>query len=92
MRAGSACARGQPLAATVGALVPHKDHATLLHAARRLTERFPTLHWVIAGRRAELLRVLERLRDQLGLGDRVHFLGQIPEPDGPHGRGRRASS
>jgi L-malate glycosyltransferase len=69
------------LAVTVGALVPHKDHATLLHSARRLTERFPTLHWVIAGD-GELLPVLEWLRDQLGLGDRVHFLGRIPEPEG----------
>lgn len=69
------------IAATVGALVPHKDHATMLHSARRLAERFPTLHWVIAGD-GELLPVLEWLRDQLGLGERVHFLGQIPAPEG----------
>jgi len=69
------------IAATVGALVPHKDHATLIHAARRLTDRFRTLHWVIAGD-GELLPTLEWLRDQLGLGDRVHFLGRIPEPEG----------
>ena len=69
------------LAVTVGALVPHKDHATLLHSARRLSDRFPTLHWVIAGD-GELRSVLEWLRDQLGLGDRVHFLGRIPDPEG----------
>jgi L-malate glycosyltransferase len=69
------------LAVTVGALVPHKDHATLLHAARRLTDRFPALHWVVAGD-GELLPLLEWLRDQLGLSDRVHFLGRIPEPEG----------
>ena len=44
------------IAVTVGALVPHKDHATLIHAARRLSERFPALHWVIAGD-GELLSV-----------------------------------
>jgi L-malate glycosyltransferase len=69
------------VAVTVGALVPHKDHATLLHSARRLAERFPSLHWAIAGD-GELLPVLEWLRDQLGLNDRVHFLGRIPEPEG----------
>ena len=53
----------------------------VIHAARRLSERFPALHWVIAGD-GELLSVLEWLRDQLGLSDRVHFLGQIPEPEG----------
>ncbi|MFL5517219.1 MAG: glycosyltransferase [Gemmatimonadales bacterium] len=69
------------LAITVGALVPHKDHATLLHAARRLADRFPALHWVVAGD-GELLPLLEWLRDQLGLNGRVHFLGQIPDPEG----------
>jgi glycosyltransferase involved in cell wall biosynthesis len=69
------------VAVTVGALVPHKDHGTLLHTARRLADRFPNLHWVLAGE-GELRGVLEWLRDQLGLADRVHFLGQVPEPEG----------
>lgn len=81
LRARLGLAEESPVAVTVGALVPHKDHATLIHAARRLTERFPSLHWAIAGD-GELLGVLEWLRDQLGLGDRVHFLGRIPEPEG----------
>jgi glycosyltransferase involved in cell wall biosynthesis len=67
------------LAVTVGALVPHKDHATLLHAARRLATRAPRLHWVLAGD-GELRGTLEWLRDQLGLADRVHFLGYVTEP------------
>jgi L-malate glycosyltransferase len=70
-----------PVAVTVGALVPHKDHGTLLHAARRLADRFPKLHWVLAGE-GELRGVLEWLRDQLGLADRVHFLGQVAETEG----------
>jgi glycosyltransferase involved in cell wall biosynthesis len=70
-----------PIAVTVGALVPHKDHGTLLHAARRLADRYPNLHWALAGE-GELRGVLEWLRDQLGLADRVHFLGQIAEPEG----------
>ena len=42
-------AEGSPLAVNVGALVPHKDHATLLRAAALLREPLPRLHWAIAG-------------------------------------------
>ena len=48
------------IACTVGALVPHKDHGTLVHTARRLAGRFPSLHWVIAGE-GKLRPVLEWL-------------------------------
>lgn len=81
IRSRLALADDTPVAVTVGALVPHKDHATLLHAARRLFDRFPNLHWVLAGD-GELRGVLEWLRDQLGLAERVHFLGQVPDPEG----------
>jgi glycosyltransferase involved in cell wall biosynthesis len=67
------------LACTVGALVPHKDHVTLLHAARRLAPVFPDLHWVIAGD-GELERVLLWLTEELDLTGRVHFLGHVPDP------------
>jgi L-malate glycosyltransferase len=67
------------LACTVGALVPHKDHVTLLHAARRVAGRFPNLHWVIAGD-GELRPVLEWLTSELDLTGRVHFLGQVAHP------------
>jgi glycosyltransferase involved in cell wall biosynthesis len=69
------------LACTVGALVPHKDHATLLHAARLLAGRIPTLHWAIAGE-GELRPVLEWLAAELGIADRVHFLGHVSQPLG----------
>lgn len=67
------------LACTVGALVPHKDHVTLLHAARHLAPAIPHLHWVIAGD-GELERVLRWLTDELDLADRVHFLGHVSQP------------
>jgi glycosyltransferase involved in cell wall biosynthesis len=67
------------LACTVGALVPHKDHATLLHAARLLAGGFPALHWVIAGE-GELRPVLDWLAAELGVADRVHFLGHVSYP------------
>jgi glycosyltransferase involved in cell wall biosynthesis len=69
------------VAANVAALVGHKDHATLVRAAALLVERCPDLHWVIAGE-GPLRDSLERLRAELGLNDRVHFLGHIPEPTG----------
>lgn len=72
-------AEGSPLAVNVGALVPHKDHATLLRAAALLREPLPQLHWAIAGE-GPLRKGLEELRDQLGLRDRVHLLGHVPEP------------
>ena len=67
------------IACTVGALVPHKDHGTLVHTARRLAGRFPTLHWVIAGD-GELRPVLEWLAGELEISERVHFLGQVTHP------------
>jgi glycosyltransferase involved in cell wall biosynthesis len=67
------------IACTVGALVPHKDHVTLLHAARRLALDFPALQWVLAGD-GELRPVLEWLARELDLTDRVHFLGQVTHP------------
>jgi glycosyltransferase involved in cell wall biosynthesis len=67
------------IAANVAALVPHKDHANLIDAAKILERRFPDLHWVVAGQ--------GRLRDQLatqivrlGLGERVHLIGHVDEP------------
>ncbi len=67
------------IAANVAALVPHKDHATLLRAAAELADRLPGLHWVVAGEGGERA-VLERLRAELGLDQRVHLIGHLDEP------------
>jgi glycosyltransferase involved in cell wall biosynthesis len=69
------------LAVNVGALVPHKGHATLLRAAALLRDRLPQLHWAIAGE-GPLRGELERLRGELGLRGCVHLLGHVPEPLG----------
>jgi glycosyltransferase involved in cell wall biosynthesis len=68
-----------PVAANVGALVAHKDHANLLRAAAALADRFPSLHWVIAGD-GEERAALERLCAELHLHRRVHFLGHLADP------------
>src|SRR5439155_4973231 len=60
---------------------PEKDHATLFRAAKVLEDRHPSLHWVLAGKGRERV-ALERLRDQLELHHRIHFLGQVNEPLG----------
>lgn len=60
------------LLASIGRLVPIKDHATLLQATARLIS--PSVHLLIVGD-GELRESLERLSAQLGLAERVHFLG-----------------
>lgn len=67
------------IAVNVAALVPHKDHDTLLRAATLLETRHPSLHWVVAGQ-GECRAGLERLLDELALRRRVHFLGQVQDP------------
>jgi glycosyltransferase involved in cell wall biosynthesis len=66
------------LAVSVGALVPHKDHATLVAAAGRLRDTRPSLHWVIAGE-GPLRPALERQIRELDLTGRVHLLGDVPD-------------
>jgi glycosyltransferase involved in cell wall biosynthesis len=68
-----------PLAVAVGALVGHKDHATLIDAAAALRPTRPELHWVIAGE-GPLRGALEARIAAQGLGDRVHLPGHMPEP------------
>lgn len=67
------------VAVNVGALVGHKDHITLLRAAGALRDRYPGLHWAIAGE-GPRRRHLEQLRDALGLTSFVHLLGHISDP------------
>ncbi len=63
-----------PLVGSVGRLVPIKNHALLLHAARRMVDSGSAAHFVIVGD-GELRTTLEALAHQLGLAPRVHFLG-----------------
>ncbi len=65
------------LAVNVAALVPHKDHRTLVSAAALLRDRIPRLHWAIAGE-GPLRSELDRQIGTLGVRDRVHLLGQLP--------------
>ena len=69
-----------PLAANVAALVGHKDQDTLIRAAHAARAARGDLHWVIAGE-GELRGALEAAVARLGVADRVHLLGHVPEAD-----------
>jgi glycosyltransferase involved in cell wall biosynthesis len=73
-------APGTPLAVTVAALEPAKDHATLLAAAAAARALRPDLHWVIAGA-GPLAAALARRTRELGLEDRVHLIGWTDRPE-----------
>ena len=65
---------GSPVVGNVAALTDHKDHGTLLEAAREVVRERPDVRFVIVGegeRRAEL----EALRRRLGLEGHVIFAG-----------------
>jgi glycosyltransferase involved in cell wall biosynthesis len=69
---------GARLAVTPAALTREKGHRTLLAAAAILRSAVPDLHWALAGsgpERAPLRREAERL----GVGDRLHWLGQVED-------------
>lgn len=65
--------------ANVGRLHPDKDQATLIRAFARACDRLPAdaLLVILGSGRLEL--ALKALVEELGLGQSVRFLGQVPE-------------
>lgn len=64
---------------TVGELTKRKNQTVILNALGQLND--PNVHYVLCGK-GDQLEALQRQADQLGLGDRVHFLGyrmDVPE-------------
>jgi len=74
VRSALGLAEETPLIGLVAALRPEKNHSMLVHAAAKLRSKFPDLHTLIIGEGPERQRI-EGLRDQLGVEDRVHLLG-----------------
>ncbi len=71
-----------PAASWVGnlaALVPHKDHETLLAAAVVVLLKRPSARFLIAGRGPEEARLARSVR-RMGLSGKVLFLGHRPDP------------
>jgi glycosyltransferase involved in cell wall biosynthesis len=63
-----------PLIGIIGRLVPIKNHALFLEAARLVREHLPEAHFVIVGD-GECRDALQALTDQLGLAQSVTFTG-----------------
>ncbi|MCZ6747115.1 MAG: glycosyltransferase family 4 protein [Acidobacteria bacterium] len=63
-----------PVIVQVGNLYPHKGHATSLRALARIRRACPEARLLLAGE-GPARPDLERLRDELGLGPAVEFLG-----------------
>jgi phosphatidylinositol alpha-1,6-mannosyltransferase len=71
---------GQRILVTVSRLVPRKGHDLVLRALPRVIERFPEVKYRIVGDGPERVR-LERLAQQLRIGNCVEFLGRVTETE-----------
>lgn len=69
---------GLPLIINVAALTDHKDHETLLHAARLMRDRGFDYRLVIAGT-GELETKLRDIQKELGLEQQVMFAGFVKD-------------
>ena len=71
----------------VGRLAPNKRVPVLVEALARLRERTPPVHAVVVGDTGDLYREEARrcreLAGALGVADRLHLLGRLPEADLP---------
>ena len=73
---------GGPWLLTVARLESHKGIDTVMKAMAAVRAVHPTVRYAVAGG-GERLAALEQLRDQLGLGDAVRFLGVISDDELP---------
>ena len=67
---------------SVARLARHKGIDTALRALARLVESYPDLHYAVVGSGEELGALESEARD-LGVGDRVRFLTDVPDRDLP---------
>ncbi len=74
VRTGIGVPSGSVLLIHVGRLVPAKNHAFLLHVAQEAIRCVPSVHLIVVGD-GPLRAETERLARDLGIGDRVAFLG-----------------
>lgn len=70
-----------PVVGIVAALRPEKDHELFVRCAREVARDVPGVHFVVAGQGPEKERAQAVARD-LGLTDRVHFLGLVDDVRG----------
>jgi L-malate glycosyltransferase len=70
--------RDADVVGVIARLNPIKDHASLIRAIGMLVPRWPRLHLVVVGR-GIARDALGRLVTELGLDERVHFVGVQPQ-------------
>jgi glycosyltransferase involved in cell wall biosynthesis len=75
-----------PLFLTVARLQEHKGHQHLIEAVPRVAERYPDAQFALVGKASDTAQ--ERYQDTLrarcralGIQERVHFTGYVPEAD-----------
>lgn len=68
------------LVGIVGRLTPVKGHTVFLRAASLVAQEYPAVHFLVLGD-GEKRSHLETLAHELGISDRVHFLGYHPHPE-----------
>jgi glycosyltransferase involved in cell wall biosynthesis len=73
---------GGPWLLTVARLQWHKGIDTVMKALAAVRSTHPTARYAVVGT-GENLRLFEALRDKLGLGDAVRFLGAVPDDELP---------
>lgn len=67
---------------TVGRLQRRKGHDMVIQAVALLKDELPKLRYLIAGGGTERARLEALVRDR-GVGDRVRFLGEVPDAELP---------
>lgn len=65
---------------SVGSLIPSKGQGLLIKAVGQIAGRYPGVHLFLLGEGPER-RSLQRLVDELGLGDAVHLVGKRPNDE-----------
>jgi phosphatidylinositol alpha-1,6-mannosyltransferase len=73
---------GGPWLLTVARLQWHKGIDTVMQALPAIRARHPHVRYAVVGT-GDLLPQFERLRDELGLGEGVRFLGAVPDAELP---------
>ena len=79
--AGSGAREGRKLVAYAGGLMKEKGFRVMLKAASRVLEVCPDTQFVFFGRLKDDEAVVNRLLDELRLGDAVRFVSHVPYPE-----------
>jgi glycosyltransferase involved in cell wall biosynthesis len=68
-----------PWVGNLAALVPHKDHDTLIAAALLVLQKRPQTTFLIAGQGPEQERLVKQIK-LMGLMGKIFILGHVPDP------------